>query len=128
MFKYIAMIKRKEGISPAEFREYYETKHVPLLLKLFPELHRAITYRRNYLTFNDPLLAVDDRDGGSVDAGFDVLTELIFHNRQDAEIQIAAAFKQPDKFALVLEDEAHFVAPGHAKMYVVDVSETAMPS
>ena len=45
--KVILMLKRKPGMTPAAFREEYETGHSRLGLKLFGHLWKE--YRRNYL-------------------------------------------------------------------------------
>lgn len=49
-YRVLMYIYRKEGTSPEQFREYYETKHVPLIRRLagdnFPTSHT-----RNYIGF-----------------------------------------------------------------------------
>lgn len=124
MFKWVALIKKKQGVSSAEFMDYYENRHIPLLIELFPQWEKAKLYRRNYLKFDDSVVAADNRDGVSDDAGFDVITEVMFETREDADALLGAAFKQPENFAKVLEDENNFIEPGNAKMYVVEVRET----
>lgn len=45
-FKIKAFLVRKPGMSSEEFREHYETRHVPLALRTFPEILR---HQRNYV-------------------------------------------------------------------------------
>ncbi len=47
MVKGIALLARKPGLSPEEFRRHYEEVHAPLIRKLVPSLKR---YLRNYVT------------------------------------------------------------------------------
>lgn len=45
MFKIKVFLVRKPGMSVEAFRHHYETRHVPLALRTFPEI---IEHRRNY--------------------------------------------------------------------------------
>lgn len=123
MFKYIAHIKKKVGMSRQDFIDYYENKHEPLIRSLLPHLH---IYRRNYLVFDDPLINVDGRGGGSESAGYDVLTEGVLGSREEAEA-FFAAFANPEIFSKIQADEANFVAPGSVKVYVVEVHQSKIP-
>ena len=46
MVKAIALLKRKPGLSPEEFRKHYEEIHAPLAKKLFPFMRK---YVRRYV-------------------------------------------------------------------------------
>jgi hypothetical protein len=116
-------IKRKRGITHREFIDYYENIHAPLLRSLLPPMQ---VYRRNYLTFDDPMFAVDNRGGDDQDLDFDVITEVIFSTRQEAEA-LMAAVARPDIFAKIKADEGHFVEPGRAKCFVVEVYQSPIP-
>ena len=83
--KVILLLKRKQGMTPAAFREEYETGHSRLGLKLFG--HLWTEYRRNYLgAANNFVNAI--QAGGAVpsrgevsrtaESPYDVVTELIF--------------------------------------------------
>jgi uncharacterized protein (TIGR02118 family) len=123
MFKWIVQIKKKAGMSREEFIDYYENKHEPLIRRLLP---RYPIYRRNYLVFDDPMLTIDNRGGSAADAGYDVLTESVFPTRADAEA-FMAAFAKPEVRAAIKADEANFVEPGCAKMFVVEVYQSRIP-
>lgn len=43
--KLLNFLVRRPGMSPAEFREHYETSHVPMALRTFPQI---VEHRRNY--------------------------------------------------------------------------------
>jgi uncharacterized protein (TIGR02118 family) len=47
MVKAIALLKRKPGLSPEQFRNHYEEVHAPLAKRLFPFIRK---YVRNYVT------------------------------------------------------------------------------
>src|SRR5215469_9896671 len=95
VFKWMMAIKRKRGITHQQFIDYYENKHAPLLRSLLPPMQ---IYRRNYLIFDDPMFAVDNRGGSDNDLDFDVITEVIFSTRQEAEA-LMAAVARPEIFA-----------------------------
>ncbi len=119
MFKWIVLISKRKDLSREEFIDYYENFHVPLLRRILPRIE---IYRRNYICHDDAMFAIDDRGGNAEDYGFDVVTEAIFNTRAEAEA-LMAAFADPDIFRQVKEDEAEFVEPGCAKMFVVEVRE-----
>lgn len=123
MFKWMMAIKRKNGISHQAFIDYYEKKHAPLLRSLLPPMR---VYRRNYLTFDDPMFAVDGRGGNDDDLDFDVITEVIFSTREEAEA-LMAAVARPEIFAKIKADEENFVEPGRAKCFVVEVYQSPIP-
>jgi hypothetical protein len=121
MFKWIVQIKRKNGISKEEFIDYYENKHEPLILSLLPKLAE---YRRNYLV-DDPIIGVDGRSGDIDKLDFDVLTECIFKNREDA-LEFVAVLSRPEVIGRIKEDEANFVEPQHDNVFVVEVRESKL--
>lgn len=64
MIKIMLLVSRKDGVSPEEFRDHYETIHAPLAANHLPYLAR---YVRNYAV---------DRFGGDIDC--DCVTEFWF--------------------------------------------------
>lgn len=117
MFKWVIAIRKKQGLTREAFIDYYENHHVPRMQALIPLPGR---YRRNYVVFDDPLLAVDGRDGVGETVPFDCLTECVFDTREEAE-RLVAAFSSPEILAIINEDEARFIEPGCQKMYIVEV-------
>lgn len=47
MVKAIALLRRKPGLSPEQFRKHYEEVHAPLAKRLFPFMRK---YVRNYVS------------------------------------------------------------------------------
>jgi len=50
MIKVFGYLKRKPGLSPQEFAEYYEHNHVPLVLS---KAFMPMVYKRNYIQRGD---------------------------------------------------------------------------
>ena len=67
-------MKRRAGMTTAEFRDYYENNHVPLSLKYASGIKR---YVRRYL---EPQPRTETGDGE--DLGYDVITELWFDDEK----------------------------------------------
>src|SRR5210317_2668704 len=74
VFKILLFMKRRPGMSSEDFRDYYETVHVPLALESANGLMR---YVRRYL---EPQPRLETGDGS--DIGYDVITELWFDNEK----------------------------------------------
>ena len=79
MYKYMILMKKKKSISRAQFMDYYENSHVPLMRSL---VSGRELYRRNYIVADDPMFNVDGRQGSTEDFGFDVITECAFAARE----------------------------------------------
>ena len=72
MLKGIALLKRKPGLTPGEFREQFEEVHAPLEASLLPNIKR---YVRNYITTN----ALTD---GDAEPDFDCIVEQWFDDME----------------------------------------------
>jgi hypothetical protein len=96
IYKIFIFLKRRAGMSLAEFQDYYETKHSKLCQKYMVGVTK---YRRDYIT---PL--PDPSTGVPAEMEFDVITELWFEDRKifDAIIKAASRGQMPDD---VIEDE-----------------------
>lgn len=73
-WKILLFMKRRPGMSVAEFRDYYENHHVPLCLKYTAGIAR---YMRRYL---DPQPHAES--GRNDELPYDVITELWFDNEE----------------------------------------------
>ncbi len=80
MVKGVALIKRKPGLSPEEFRKHYEEVHAPLIRKSFPSLKR---YARNFVN-----AAPFSRGAGEPE--FDCITEMWFDDMQGFQAMVDA--------------------------------------
>jgi hypothetical protein len=84
VIKLIFLFKRKPGLTHEQFREHYETSHVPLVHKYLN--HLFVDYRRNYVTDVRGHDGQTDRGAPSEqDIGFDAITELWFENEAAIE-------------------------------------------
>lgn len=124
MFKLIMTMRRRKGMSPEEFREYYEERHVKLLYSCVPEV---ALYRRNYIIVNDPFLAGgQDGRGVTEEPEFDVFTEAGYDDREAALEAMQALLDGPHA-ERIREDEDRFVERGSVKFYVVESHESPKP-
>src|ERR1700761_1799610 len=71
MLKMIALLKKRPGMSRADFCAYYEGHHAPLILR--QQGPNMLEYRRNYLT--------GEMINGTEDMPFDVITEFLYPDR-----------------------------------------------
>ena len=81
MIKWIALIKRRPGLSRAEFREHYEEVYVPLALSLYPTIRKHV---RNYII-------PDDLHAGAVEPDLDCVTEVWFDDMKGYQAMFDAA-------------------------------------
>ena len=105
MLKVITLIKRKPDLSREEFRDYYETYHVPLILSKFGRYF--LDYRRNYLTG-------DEAASGNPD--FDVVTECWMKDQASAQ-ECFAVPSDPANAAEVAADEEKFTDRSSIRIY-----------
>ncbi len=78
MIKIIEFVKRKAGLSPEEFRKYYEEVHAPLAVKHLGQYYAK--YTRNY---------VERSIEGEVPQ-FDCVTEMWFNDGRAAQALLRA--------------------------------------
>jgi hypothetical protein len=95
VFKLIVCTKRKAGLSFSAFREVYESRHVPLILRVTP-LMRG--YRRNYLEPNAEY-------GMAAEGPFDCITEAWFDAAADYRRHHDTLAAQPDTVAAITASE-----------------------
>jgi hypothetical protein len=88
-FKIVGYLTRKPGMTPAEFRDYYENTHMPLLVSLtgpaFPKTHTRTYLTRTPIdssssdTTNDNFVAAAFA-GKPEEFEYDAYAELVFEN------------------------------------------------
>jgi ketosteroid isomerase-like protein len=111
MFKCIALLKRKDGLSREAFIDYYETRHAPLIRRLLPGI---IDYRRNFIELDGAFLYP-----AAAPIDFDVITEIRLADRAAYDRFIARA-SEPDIARLIAEDEENLFDRDSIRMVVVD--------
>ena len=110
MFKMLAFLTKRVGMETSDFVDYYENRHVPLILKLAtPPLVYKRHYRGEALT----------RKGGAVD--FDVVTELGFPDRA-AYIDWMAQLASSGQVGV---DEARFLDRTQTRAFVFEECVTS---
>jgi hypothetical protein len=109
MTKIVVLIRRREGLSRGEFRDYYEQQHVPLALRFIrPYL---LDYRRTYLAdeagYAD--MVADDGEPERTDSfGYDCVTEMWFRDEAALE-SMFQALSRPDVRDALTADEMRFL-------------------
>lgn len=110
MIKVVAMLKRREGLTPEEFVAYYAEKHLPLSWRLLPDEVTAIVvhYAQNHARQLD----------SSSEPPFDCVTEIGFAD--------AAGMRTYNEWYLgphgaeIRADEDNFVDKARSKVLVTD--------
>ena len=104
MIKLIFMLKRKQGMTPDEFRAYYEGSHVRMARQYTG--HLLESYERNYINRID---APPTESGADIVAfDYDVVTEMRFKD-QAAVDGAMAIFGGLEVGHLFVEDEKQFL-------------------
>ena len=117
MVKLIFMLKRRSGMSPADFRRHYEQSHVPLTLRHVGHLLKG--YRRNY-----PQSALFNPSGRQVhlrtsDIEYDAIAEMWLENESDLA-EMNRIFNDPEINPLFTADEAEFLEREQTLMIVCE--------
>ncbi|ANZ43217.1 hypothetical protein BBK82_33325 [Lentzea guizhouensis] len=97
----MALLKAHKGFTRAEFIDYYEHHHVPLILSLAPA---PAYYARNYLP-------------ETADSEFDVLTHMRFADEAARQKWLALVLADGSGAA---EDEARFLDRSRTRSWVVE--------
>jgi hypothetical protein len=108
MYKVMWLLKRKAGISHAQFREHYENSHVKLAHKYIG--HLMLEYKRNYKTETWGGGVPTEVGGGfgPVEWDYDCVTEWVMPN-EAAFDEINAIFADPVIGKIFHDDEEHFL-------------------
>lgn len=104
MIKLMFLMKRRPGLTRAEFRDYYENRHAPFMQSV---VGRPAEYRRNYV--------VDPAEGDC-----DAITEILYETEADLAAAQAAMAANAER---IREDEERFVDRASVRSFVVDCVE-----
>ena len=107
MIKLIVAIKRKQGMSPKDFHDYWRTQHAALV-KSCPASRR---YVRKYVQSHTL-----DQEYSAGEPAFDGAAELWFESVADKE----RFFSDPDYLAQVNPDEAKFSDMVHTLFFMTE--------
>lgn len=111
MIKIVSLLKRKSGMSRADFIAHYESTHAPLAVRLVPGL---IDYRRSFIDPSRPAFGLN-----SEWPGFDVITELVFADEASYAAALAE-FAKPEVAAAIVADEENLFDRSCMRAYVVE--------
>lgn len=111
MYKAIALLKARPGLSKERFVAYYEQHHVPLILRLMPQIK---DYRRNYVQVQGAYLAA-----GVAGLDFDAVTELWYSTEADYQAAMAV-LNDPAILKEIADDEEQFLDRDKTRMFVVE--------
>ena len=115
MIKVIMPMRRREGMTINQFREYYETKHRIIGEKYLKGY--AIKYIRR---FTNPL---PDRDGNIYDPDFDVLMEIWYPDMETFE-NCAKSLLKPNVKKEINDDEERIFDLSLMRSYIVEEHES----
>jgi hypothetical protein len=126
MYTTLFFLCKVPGMSTAEFIEYYEKHHVPLVNSIVGSENMPLVYKRRYTHLDDAnyvrLHATKSASGDSI-AGegetvdFDVVTELGFASFEKWEAWVAALQKAGN---VVTEDEDKLFDRARMRAHVVE--------
>jgi len=111
MHKVIALIKRKPGLSRAEFIAYYESNHAPLAKRVFPQI---VQYRRNFIDLSGSIIAP-----GMPDPDFDSVTEIWYRDRAAVTEMLSEHFSTNTQ-QIIEEDERKFLDQSMTRFFTVE--------
>jgi hypothetical protein len=104
--KILWMLKRKPGITPAQFREHYERSHAAIARKYIG--HLLMRYTRNYQTEAWGGTATDPAGFRLRPFDYDCITELVVADEAAVE-EMSRIFAAPAASAELIEDELKFL-------------------
>jgi hypothetical protein len=115
MIKMVFMLKRRPGMSRADFIQYYESHHARLGEKYVPN---AVRYVRRFL---DPVPGPWSKPADE----FDVMTELWFANKQEAD-RAMAHLSEPKIHDEIAADEERLFDRTRSQVYLITEHESVM--
>ena len=116
MKRLVAILSRKPGMSDADFRDYYENRHAPLIRSILPH---GVEYRRTYVEPATLFGGSMSSPGDTPTLDFDVITMLTFPD--DAIYSAArAALGSPENQARIGADEENFLDRSKKRIFITD--------
>jgi hypothetical protein len=118
MIKMVTLMRKREGMTREELIDYYENKHVPLSMELFPQI---VKMTRNFpVTDNFHYVS----SAAMPKVPYDVVTEHWFADQSSYDKMMADFAGDPDKFQRLSDDEGMFCDKDSVLMFMVDERET----
>jgi uncharacterized protein (TIGR02118 family) len=120
MIRLVALLSRKPGTTPEQFREYYETRHVPLIESMNPYMSG---YTRDYIRPGTGIRGNLADGPGEWLPGYDVVTMVSFASQEDFD-KARAALGTDENRALIAADEENFLDRSAKMMFLTDMAGT----
>ncbi|KAL2211741.1 hypothetical protein CC79DRAFT_1317814 [Sarocladium strictum] len=118
-FQVLMLGRRRQDLTPAEYRDHYENVHIPLMKNLTGDSF-PLSHVRHYVSrTNDPDAPVDPEDGNlawpadlfmggdQADFDFDAVAVLTWRDKEHFD-ENWAYFEDPEFGKIIAEDEAKF--------------------
>jgi uncharacterized protein (TIGR02118 family) len=93
MVKTLSILKRKPGLTPEEFLQYWKDKHAPLVARVIPGLRRYVQNHRLKIP--------------GFECEIDGIAELWWDNLE--ALQSHLAWRQTEEAKVLIEDEKKFL-------------------
>lgn len=116
MFHLLAFLSKSPLLSHGEFKDYYENRHLPLIKSLSGNTLPQI-YKRRYIHHEEEDVILKAANGDAAD--FDVVTELVFQNREAYQAW-GAQISKDGGWDKIVEDESKFLDRSRTRSHVVD--------
>ncbi|KAH4127245.1 hypothetical protein HBI25_217230 [Parastagonospora nodorum] len=113
-FQVVSIIYKARNMSFEQFKQHYETKHVPLVQSLTDLSSAPLFYTRKYVQ-----RAKDDA-AGAASPDFDAITELAFTDEESYK-RWASKIMSGTGGTAIAEDMATFTDQARCRMCTVDV-------
>lgn len=115
--KIMLLFTRKPGMTPQEFRDYYETHHATLSVRVLPFFK---SYTRNYVQHDQSY-----SPGSAPKPGpdFDVAVEITFETKDDFD-KMMKAFADPAIWKQIDDDMNKFVDRSKSKTFFIEEVDT----
>lgn len=114
--KIVILLKRRPDLTPAQFREHYESSHVKLAEKYLGHLYTD--YRRNYAV---PIGAAagDKPNPGVADSPYDAISEMWLED-EAAWLEMQRIIARPEIGRVLIEDEERFLDRAALRIFACD--------
>jgi hypothetical protein len=118
MIKMVTLLRKRAGMTRDELIDYYENRHVPLSMELFPQIVKMARTFPNKGNFHYVSSVV------TPEVPYDVITEHWFADQASYDGMMADFANDPLKFQQLSDDEAKFCDKTSVIMFMVDERET----
>jgi uncharacterized protein (TIGR02118 family) len=117
MIKMVTLMAKRADMTREEFMDYYENKHVPLSMELFPQI---VKMTRNYPASGNFHYV---SSAAAPDVPYDVVTEHWYADQASYDEMMAQFASDPELFRKLSEDEAQFCDKKSVIMFMVEEHE-----